>query len=366
MNDVFRVNVLPAQRGDALWIEYGPKQALKHVLVDGGIMATGRDHLRRRVNEVGTPLHFELLVITHIDLDHILGVLQFLNDLPDGVTFGDIWFNGWDQMKAAGMGPLGVKEGIRLSEILQRDHLRIWNKAAGGKAIALDADDAVVAHSLDAGMKIKVLGPTQGQLARLRDRWADVVEEFAAAERAEDEGVEPPGPGVDDIGMEPMGTIDIPGLAEAAFEEDDTVPNGSSIALALEFGGRTVLMLGDAFPSVVARSLRSLARGGRFEADVVKVAHHGSRNNTDRELAAQVAAPTWIFSSNGANNTRHPHLEAVARVLHYGSGVKTLVFNYRTRFNQVWDDVDLMGKYGYEAIYGDGLSAVTVIIAGDR
>jgi len=25
-----------------------------------------------------------------------------------------------------------------------------------------------------------------------------------------------------------------------------------------------------------------------------------------------------------------------------------------------------MGKYGYEAIYGDGLSAVTVMIAGDR
>jgi hypothetical protein len=363
MSDVFRVNVLPAQRGDALWIEYGPEDALHHVLVDGGIMATGRDQLRRRVDAVGTPLHFELLVITHIDLDHILGVLQFLDDLPAGVTFGDIWFNGWDQLKAAGMEPLGVKEGIRLSDILQRDHRRIWNKAAGGRAIALDAEDAVVAYSLDAGMKIKVLGPTQGQLSRLRDRWADVVEEFAAAERAEDEGVEPPGSSTDGIGAEPTGTIDVPVLAATGFEEDDTVPNGSSIALALEYGGRTALMLADAYPSVVARSLRSLAPAGRFEADVVKVAHHGSRSNTDRELAAQVAAPTWIFSSNGANNTKHPHREAVARVLHYGSGVKTLVFNYRTRFNQVWDDADLMGKYGYEAIYGDGASPVTVILA---
>jgi hypothetical protein len=61
-----------------------------------------------------------------------------------------------------------------------------------------------------------------------------------------------------------------------------------------------------------------------------------------------------VFSSNGASNTKHPHREAVARVLHDGDGVESLVFNYKTRFNEVWDDSDLKQEHGYDTRYGDG------------
>lgn len=360
MNNVYRIHVLPAQRGDALWIEYGPEDAPNHILIDGGITATGRDHLRMRVEEVGTPLHFELLVVTHIDLDHIQGVLQLLEDLPDGITFGDIWFNGWDQMKAIGLEPMGVKEGIRLSEILKEKHKATWNKAADGKAIALEPNGSVVTYSLDGGIKLTVLGPAHEQLVKLRERWDDVIEEFGSAEEAEDNGEEPPGLDLEIPGLEPMGPIDVQALAESKFSEDHTIPNGSSIALVLEYDGRRALMLGDAYPSVIANSLRTLSPNGRFKADVVKLAHHGSRNNTDRALVSMLSAPTWIFSSNGASNTKHPHKESVARVLHDGKDVKTLVFNYRTSFNEVWDDNDLMDEFGYKVIYGNGQEPVSL------
>jgi len=235
MSNVYRIHVLPAQRGDSLWIEYGAEAALNHILIDGGITATGRDHLRKRVEEVGTPLHFELLVVTHIDLDHIQGILQFLEDLPDGITFGDIWFNGWDQMKAIGLEPMGVKEGIRLSEILKKKYSGTWNQAAGGKAIALEADGSVVTYSISGGMKLTVLGPAHEQLVRLRERWDDVIEEFGAAEEAEDNGDAPPGLDLGIPGLEPMGPIDVPELAKSKFKEDATIPNGSSIALVLEY-----------------------------------------------------------------------------------------------------------------------------------
>lgn len=360
MSNVYRIHVLPAQRGDALWIEYGPEDAPSHILIDGGITATGRDHLRKRVEEVGTPLHFELLVVTHIDLDHIQGVLQLLEDLPDGITFGDIWFNGWDQMKAIGLEPMGVKEGIRLTEILKKKHKSTWNKAAGGKAIALARDGSVVTYSLDGGMKLTILGPAHEQLVKLCERWDDVIEEFGAAEKAEDNGEQPPGLDWGISGLEPMGSIDVQELADRKFKEDDTIPNGSSIALLLEYDGKKALMLGDAYPSVIANSLRKLSPNGRFKADVVKLAHHGSRNNTDRALASLLSAPTWLFSSNGAGNTKHPHKETVARVLSYGQDVKTLVFNYRTGFNDLWDEADLTEEFGYDVIYGDGQSSVTV------
>lgn len=360
MSDVFRIHVLPAQRGDALWIEYGDGGAPNHVLIDGGITATSRDQLRKRVEEVGTPLHFELLVVTHIDLDHIQGVLQFLDDLPVGITFGDIWFNGREQLKAVGLEPMGVEDGIRLAKILEREHRHTWNKAADGKAIALDANDNVVGHTLDGGMKITVLGPSLAQLERLRERWDDVIEAFGKADEPNHCDEETPGLYPEMPWLEPMGAIDVPALAETKFGEDDTVPNGSSIALSLEFAGRTALMLGDAYPSVVAKSLRAMAPTGHFRADVVKVPHHGSRNNMSRELASLLSSPTWIFSSNGAGNTKHPHKEAVARVLHYGHGVKTLVFNYHTSFNEDWDEDSLKNELGYETTYGNGDTPVTV------
>lgn len=361
MSDIFRIHVLPAQRGDALWIEYGPEAAPRHILIDGGIKATGKVHLRNMLANFGTPLHIELLVVTHVDLDHILGVIELLKDLPPGVTFGDIWFNSWDQLKADGLEPMGIKEGIDLSEMLEQHHAGTWNKASGGRAIALGANDAVVRYPLKGDMEITVLAPGRAQLQKLREDWHEVVEAFGAAEEAEACGEEPMEPEIP--GLEVMGAIDVPTLAKSAFSEDNTVPNGSSIALMLEFGGRRALMLGDAYPSVVAKSLRSLAPNGRFHAEVVKLAHHGSRNNTDRSLASMLDAPTWIFSSNGANNTKHPHREAVARVLYDGAGVKTLVFNYRTGFNDAWDDGDLKDDYNnYDVVYGDGEAPVVVRI----
>ncbi len=50
-------------------------------------------------------------------------------------------------------------------------------------------------------------------------------------------------------------------------------------------------------------------------------------------------------------------------MLHDGKGAKTLIFNYRTSFNDVWDDEDLIEEFGYEVVYGDGHSPVVVTLS---
>lgn len=364
MSKVFDIHVLPAQRGDAIWIEYGSGDARHHILIDGGISATGRDHVRKRIEEVGTPLHIELLVVTHIDLDHIEGVLELLDDLPAGVTFGDIWFNGYDQLKQIGLEPMGVKQGIKLSEILTRDHAPVWNKATEGAPVALGADGAIRQFTLPGGMRVQVIGPGHAQLQNLSLAWDTVLEEFGADEGAgpTDDEDDPP---LLAPGLEVMGAADLPEpakLASTPFKQDVTVPNGSSIALALHFADRTALMLGDAYPSVVCESLAKLATEGVYRADAVKLPHHGSRNNVSQDLADLIDAPTWIFSSNGANNTKHPHPEAVARVLRGNPGPKTLVFNYRTKFNEDWDEPTLKEEHEYQTTYGTGLAPVVIAL----
>jgi hypothetical protein len=48
-------------------------------------------------------------------------------------------------------------------------------------------------------------------------------------------------------------------------------------------------------------------------------------------------------------------------VKHGGPGVE-LSFNYRTKFNDMWDDSMLIGKYGYTPVYpeapGGGLTVI--------
>jgi hypothetical protein len=67
---MFRVELLAAGYGDALWMEYGSLEAPHRILIDGGPPeATQALHDR-----VGTALeagrgrlHLELVVVTHID-----------------------------------------------------------------------------------------------------------------------------------------------------------------------------------------------------------------------------------------------------------------------------------------------------------
>lgn len=325
------------------------------MLVDGGLTKSGREALRAMIASRPKPLDFELLVITHIDLDHIEGIIEILKDLPPNVRFKEIWFNGWEQLKLAGLEPLGVKEGIELTDILAKNHSAAWNKSTGGKAVALDDTDSVVRHQFDAGMTVTVLSPGRIQLTKLRDKWRETVEELARNEKQEEKPAPP--------GLENLGPIDVAALAQEKFQEDDSVTNGSSIALCLEYDGTRALLLADAHPSVIERSIRQLSPSLPLSAGAVKLSHHGSRRNTSLSLVGSVSARNWIVSSDGTGSSKHPNREAIARVLHGKSEPTTLVFNYKTKSNDLWENKNLKKNHFYETIFGDGHLPVLVRLA---
>lgn len=358
MSDIFRVHVFPAQRGDALWIEYGPAATPFRILVDGGITKTGREYLIGLIDGLGDS-RIDLLVVTHIDLDHIQGVIALLKDLPPKVKIDRVWFNGWEQLPRLPLQPQGVAEGIALSKQLEARFKPVWNHDAGGSWIGVGPEGAPRIIALPGGMVATVLSPDNDKLLALRDIWDSVVEEFGAAVEAEEEVEEVVQEAID--GLESMGTdeIDVAELAKGRFQEDDAVPNGSSIAFLLTFKGKSALLLADAHPSLVLASVKALSPGQRLRADCVKLSHHGSKYNTSLDLAMHLESPRWIFSSNGAT-TKHPNPEAVARVLHGCPGKKELIFNYRTKYNEMWDDVTLMADHNYTAVYGDGVKPMVV------
>src|SRR4051812_27532811 len=111
---MFQVEMLPAERGDALWLTYGEEPDLHHVLIDGGPQETIRTlvpAIEQRVKALpGASDRLELLVISHIDADHIQGIVSLLSDKRRVRLFRDVWFNGYRHL-----GLLGGPDGERLT-----------------------------------------------------------------------------------------------------------------------------------------------------------------------------------------------------------------------------------------------------------
>src|SRR5262245_24303785 len=113
---MFQLEVLPVAHGDAIWIEYGAPKRPRRILIDGGPAATYEAALHKRLQALKSlprkARRIDLLVVTHVDTDHIDGIIILLRAAKElDIRFGEIWFNGWDQLvkdrqEAEGLKPL--------------------------------------------------------------------------------------------------------------------------------------------------------------------------------------------------------------------------------------------------------------------
>lgn len=94
--------------------------------------------------------------------------------------------------------------------------------------------------------------------------------------------------------------------------------NDASVVLSAEVFGRRTLLTGD----VEAAGERSLVRRGRaLEADVLKVAHHGSRSSTTPALLAAATPGLALVSAGARNPYGHPAPEVLERLRRSGARV---------------------------------------------
>jgi hypothetical protein len=345
---MFTIEMLPAAYGDALWIEYGDARRPHRVLIDTGVVAT-YDTLRARILALpARQRRFDLLIVSHVDSDHIEGVLPLLQDDALGVTFDDVWFNGWKHISDM----LGPTQGEYLSALLTSQRRR-WNHAFGGGTVVVPDDGPLPVKTLPGGMTLTLLSPTPTQLARLAPEWERVVVAAglrpgdvagALADLAEQPRFQP-----DALGRRP----DVARLAETEFRSDAAKANGSSIAVLAEFDGKSVLLAADAFAPVMEASLRRLlaARSRpRLPETVVKLSHHGSTGNTSRTLLALLECHRFLVSTNGAK-FNHPDAEAIARCVVGRQPGTELHFNYRSAETTPWSDRQLERDWKYRAFY---------------
>ncbi len=366
---MLELRMLPAREGDALWIRWGAGGPTHQMLVDMGTEATGRA-LRQRLEALpAAERRFELLVVTHVDRDHIGGVLTCLAEAEPlaGLELADVWFNGWAHLhgrqveNAATDDPpseletWGPAQGERLTSWLAGQR---WNRAFEGGPVCRRPDRPPVTRTLAGDLRLTVLGPTPARLSEFIPTWKREVQKALRKGRLTEVA-----PGLERYGSDTPPELDSDrDLARLAAQErhkkDGSKANGSSLALLLEYDGKRLLLAGDAYPWDLVDALATLGEDGPVAVDAVKLSHHGSAKNLSEELVAAVRTPRWLFSTDG-NRFRHPDAIAVARVLHASTAPRTLCFNVPSQYNGRWSSKAWCDRFGYRTRYGtaeDGLA----------
>lgn len=354
---MFRIEMLPAEQGDALFIEYGKASDPHRVLIDGGVRKTS-EIVKARIEKVPPKKRrFDLGIVTHVDSDHIGGIPRLFADTTLGFEFDDVWFNGWKHL-ADTLGPI---EGELFSVQLERGGYP-WNAAFDGKAVVVPPTGPLPRRELPGGMTLTLLSPTPKRLEKLREDWEQVVKEAGLQPGVRDEALVEAARkrGIPDLLGE--GTLDVETLAASKLQPDKAPANGSTIAVLAEYDGVSCLLTGDSHPDVLQAGLQRLCKERgveRIAVDALKEPHHGSMFNVSSPLLQFVETERYLFSTNG-RQTEHPHPPAVARTIMRGGSPK-LLFNYRVKTTARWDDRRLTSRYRYAPVYPEtGALGLTV------
>ena len=400
---MLKIEMLPAGHGDCLWIEYGSGHRVDRILIDGGPAHTYPALRERILHLPADERRFELLVITHIDADHIEGIVRLLQDAESlSCTFERIWFNGRDQLNLvpdpAGE-PLGALQGEMLGMLIADYEAwlgrAVWNRDLPGRLAVIDRARGELPVVLLGGVcRLTLLSPDYERLLELKDNWADELREARVVsgdtqtlkskleasrnlrplgdvlggedEEPEEDRFELPAADDSDLAHalgDVLGGGGAEPGAEAPFGGDTSKANGSSIALLLEYPADRpkvrFLLAGDAWPGALAASIDTLQTDPdkRLALTGFKLPHHGSVANISQELLGRLNCTHYLVSTSGAV-FRHPHARAIELLLdaHAGRGKPRLHFNYLSTTTAAWSDSADQQARGYQAFHPKGIS----------
>lgn len=313
---MLRLIVVQAQFGDCLLLQSSDGDKATLVLVDGGTSQTYEKDLKPTIEAL---LHKErkidLVVLSHIDNDHILGLLDLFEDIKINkeskngqvIHVGSLWHNSFSDIMGENRNnsllmrklflskefsaitlksnkmhiPVidalkGVGEGRDLRKLAQSLRIRINSQFGGDQIVARDKDKTVKVGN----MTFSIIGPTQKNLDKLRKIWNDWLRKH-------------PKISVDNSEFQVLRALDA------------SIANLSSIMFIVEYHGKKILFTGDglgddAVDMISERGL--LDPEGGYHIDVMKVPHHGSERNASVEFFNIVTADTYVISANGRDD----------------------------------------------------------------
>ena len=314
------LRVVQAKFGDCLILIFGDKNSPHYMLIDGGPGGVYRNFLRPELQKIKkTGGIIDLLVLSHIDGDHIVGLIDLTEELKEQqadeeepiINIKEIWMNtfsdtiGKNNQITQAVQSLNSRaqniqsimpetdlafKSINQGNILRRNALLLdipLNQIMGGESITFNAlPDPIEMENV----KITIIGPNQENLEQLRKEWEKWIRENEAKIMMAD--------------------------TEIMAYLDKSVPNLSSLMFLLEADGKRMLFTGDGRGDFILEGLEKanlLNDDGTIYVDVFKVPHHGSIRNASEDFFLKVKADKYIISGDGHHG--NPELETLELIL---------------------------------------------------
>lgn len=310
----FALEALEAKHGDALLLHYGSATNPQLVVIDGGPAGVYTRSLKPRLDQLkqerspDEPLPIRMVMVSHLDDDHLNGLLQLIGKLaglkeqgkPLPYAISTLWHNSFDDLlgneadelvaslrtavNAASTArfpaslPVRRDTALVLASVKQGRQLRDAASRLGlgvndgfRNLVMVPAAQKSRVFDAGGGLKLTVIGPDEERVRALQQEWDEQIQQA--------------------------------GVARAADLADNSAFNLSSITVLAKFRKKSMLLTGDARGDYVLAGLRraQLLRNGRLHVDLLKIPHHGSDNNVDTGFFRVVTADHYVVSGDGGD-----------------------------------------------------------------
>jgi len=327
-----RWNFLKASYGDCyfLYIDYDDK--LFTILVDGGpksayvkwhrgrLVAGSLKEELKSMAEHGE--HIDLLIITHIDDDHIGGILSWFKDeVPSPDFVREVWMNDDTEVNISeGLDNTAV-QAASLKKLMSDNGLALRSQIVAGQTVMFDWGE------------IAILAPTAIQHNAVAEKIAKAMDE-AQKNNLNNAPNDNYNKDIKDL------------LSEDWTMGDLSAENDASIAFMLTTKtGERGLFLGDANIDTVMCNLSAMqGKVNQLFCQLVKLSHHGSKNNFRPELLDMIKAEQYVVLTDGSYYG-HPDKEVVAQIVDKTDA--QILFNYIERGHEM---LTIQDKLDYPCI----------------
>ncbi len=310
---LFTLEALEARAGDSLLLHFGAPANPVLIVIDGGPNGVYKKTLKPRLEQLrskrtpGESLPIRMLMVSHLDDDHINGVLQMLNELddlraakkPQPYDVATLWHNSFDDILGNDAGlltanletaataasndtaipddlPMHRDAALVLASVGQGREVRARAKSLSldvnggfGSLVSVAEGHLGAAMEIAPGLVFTVIGPSKPRVVALQKEWDEQIKKL--------------------------------GVAKQAAFVDESVFNLSSIIVIARAGDHRMLLTGDSRGDDILEGLKGagLLGAGTCHFDVLKVPHHGSNRNVAPEFFQQVTADHYVISGNG-------------------------------------------------------------------
>lgn len=291
------IEILQAGTGDSIWVSHNKK----NIVIDGGKSTAA---IRARYDKMPQDEIIDLLVVTHIDSDHIAGIIALVKHMKEnGEThrLKQVWFNF---PKNEETDEYSVGEGNELTSFLLEIDGLCWNNNTS----------ELLGSTIEVGeIRLHVLAPDH-----------DVANEYKPKE-PDELGVR-----LDDWHNDLRTLID-------NVDDDDIDeggPNSQSIIILAECEGKKLLLSGDSTPEELCDALQyyNKINGAPLELDFMKLPHHGSTRNVTKNIFDEVTCSNFIISTKKNEKYYFPNKETIAKLIRYRERADKAInvyFNYQ-------------------------------------